>query len=107
LYELIATDTVARRGLFINMGYWRNVQSIDQACEAMVQLLAEKVQLGPQDVALDVGFGFGEQDLYWMTRFAPRRMVGINIVTRTSSLCCAVSAFARSSGRPEYVSSTT
>ena len=51
---MIATDTVARRGLFINMGYWRNVQSIDQACEAMVQLLAETIQLGADDVVLDV-----------------------------------------------------
>lgn len=80
LYELIATDTVAHEGLFINMGYWRDAQCIDQACEAMVQLLAETIQLGPDDVVLDVGFGFGEQDLLWMTRFAPRRIVGINIV---------------------------
>lgn len=80
LYELIATDTVAPQGLFINMGYWRNAHTIDHACEAMVQLLAETIQLGPDDVVLDVGFGFGEQDLYWMKRFAPRRIVGVNIV---------------------------
>jgi cyclopropane fatty-acyl-phospholipid synthase-like methyltransferase len=80
LYELIATDTVAPHGLFINMGYWRDAPSIDRACEAMVQLLAETVQLRHDDVVLDVGFGFGEQDLYWMTRFAPRRIIGINIV---------------------------
>jgi cyclopropane fatty-acyl-phospholipid synthase-like methyltransferase len=77
---MIATDTVAPSGLFINMGYWRDAQSIDKACEAMVQLLADTVQLGPEDVVLDVGFGFGEQDLYWMRRYAPRRIVGINIV---------------------------
>ena len=80
LYELIATDTVAPHGLFINMGYWRDAQSVDRACEAMVQLLAETIQLGGDDVVLDVGFGFGEQDVYWMTRFSPRRIVGINIV---------------------------
>jgi len=77
---MIATETVARRGLFINMGYWREAQSLDQACEAMVELLGEASKLGPDDVVLDVGFGFGEQDIHWMTRFAPRRIVGINIV---------------------------
>jgi cyclopropane fatty-acyl-phospholipid synthase-like methyltransferase len=82
LYEMIAADTVGPRGLFINMGYWRNTQSVDEACEAMVELLAETVQLGPDDVMLDVGFGFGEQDLYWMRRYAPRRIIGINIVPR-------------------------
>jgi cyclopropane fatty-acyl-phospholipid synthase-like methyltransferase len=80
LYELIATDTVAQRGLFINMGYWKTATSVDQACEAMVELVGETIQLGPEDVLLDVGFGFGEQDLYWMRRYAPRRIVGINIV---------------------------
>jgi len=80
LYELIATDTVAPDGLFINLGYWRNAHSVDQACEAMVQLLAERIQLDADDVVLDVGFGFGEQDLFWMTRYAPRCIVGVNIV---------------------------
>ena len=80
LYELLATDSVAEHGLYINMGYWKDARSVDQACVAMVQLLAETVQLAPGDVVLDVGFGFGEQDVYWMEHFGPRRIVGINIV---------------------------
>jgi cyclopropane fatty-acyl-phospholipid synthase-like methyltransferase len=62
------------------MGYWKEARSIDQACEAMVQLLGETLQLARDDVVLDVGFGFGEQDVYWMKQSAPRLIVGINIV---------------------------
>jgi ubiquinone/menaquinone biosynthesis C-methylase UbiE len=80
LYELIATDTIAEQGLYINLGYWKDAHTVDQACEAMVRLLAETVRLTTDDVVLDVGFGFGEQDLYWIERFGPRRIVGINIV---------------------------
>jgi cyclopropane fatty-acyl-phospholipid synthase-like methyltransferase len=79
LYELIATDTVARHGLYINMGYWKDAQCMDEACVAMARLLADTVQLGSDDLVLDVGFGFGEQDVYWMEHYGPRRIVGINI----------------------------
>jgi ubiquinone/menaquinone biosynthesis C-methylase UbiE len=80
LYGLLGTNTVAKHGLYINLGYWKDAPCVDQACVAMVQLLAETIQLAADDVVLDVGFGFGEQDLYWMERFGPRRIVGINIV---------------------------
>ena len=80
LYDLIGTDTVAERGRYINLGYWKGATCIDQACAAMAQLLAETIHLSRDDVVLDVGFGFGEQDILWMERFSPRRIVGINVV---------------------------
>lgn len=80
LYGLIGTDTVAEIGRYINLGYWKDAAGVEQACVAMVRLLGETVQLSADDVVLDVGFGFGEQDVYWMERFGPRRIVGINIV---------------------------
>jgi hypothetical protein len=81
----LATTRVTSRaqGLYINLGYWKDARCVDDACVAMVQLLAETIQLSADDVVLDVGFGFGEQDVYWMERFGPRRNVGINIVHRS------------------------
>jgi ubiquinone/menaquinone biosynthesis C-methylase UbiE len=35
--------------------------------------------MGPADDVVDVGFGFADQDLLWMERFAPRRITGLNV----------------------------
>lgn len=64
-----------------NMGYWKDGPgSLDDACRAMVDLLGEAAGLGHDDAVLDVGCGFGEQDQRLMERFAPRKIVGIDLV---------------------------
>jgi SAM-dependent methyltransferase len=35
--------------------------------------------MGPDDRVVDVGFGFADQDLLWMQRFAPQRITGLNV----------------------------
>jgi SAM-dependent methyltransferase len=45
----------------------------------MALLLAERAQLSRDDCVLDVGYGFGDQDLFWMDRYAPRRIIGLNV----------------------------
>jgi len=81
LYELSSTDSyLTERTLYRNVGYWKDApQTLDDACEALARFAGEQLQLGPSDRLLDVGFGYGDQDLDWMERFAPREIVGINI----------------------------
>jgi microcystin synthetase protein McyJ len=45
----------------------------------MARLVAEAAQLGPNDELLDVGFGFGEQDFYWIDRYGVKHITGLNI----------------------------
>jgi len=78
-YEMIATNAFTGRGLYLNLGYWEQAQTIDDACEALVTLVGETAGLGPGDQLVDVGFGFGDQDLLWAERFRPSRIVGLNI----------------------------
>jgi microcystin synthetase protein McyJ len=42
-------------------------------------VLADAAGLQPSDVLLDVGFGFGEQDFFWVEQYGVKRIVGINI----------------------------
>lgn len=79
LYHLIGTHTISKCGLYLNLGYWKHARTIDDACRDMAKLVATRAELGPGDLVLDVGFGFGEQDLYWMEVFGPDRIVGVNI----------------------------
>ena len=79
LYDALSTNALTARGLYLNLGYWKNAADIDQACEALALLVAEAAAMGPDDEVVDVGFGFADQDMLWMQRFAPRRITGLNV----------------------------
>ncbi len=79
LYSRLATRAFTKRGLWLNLGYWREAQSIDEACAALAMEVAETARMGPRDAVVDVGFGFADQDILWMDRLAPRHITGLNI----------------------------
>ncbi len=65
---------------YMNMGYWKGEpQTLDEACEAMARFVGETAQLCKEDCVLDVGFGFGDQDIFWIEQFGPKSIVGLNI----------------------------
>jgi ubiquinone/menaquinone biosynthesis C-methylase UbiE len=79
LYGLLATRAFTANGLYLNLGYWKTARTIDEACEALATLVAETAAMGPDDDVVDVGFGFADQDMLWMERFAPRHITGLNV----------------------------
>jgi len=79
VYDVLSTHAPTERGLWLNLGYWRTTRTLDDACEAMAALLAERAGMGPQDEVLDLGFGFADQDVYWATHYRPRRIIGFNV----------------------------
>lgn len=79
IYELVSTNAYSGKGLYLNLGYWKDAASIDDACVAMAMLVAETSRLGPGSRVVDVGFGFGDQDMLWMERLRPAHITGLNI----------------------------
>jgi cyclopropane fatty-acyl-phospholipid synthase-like methyltransferase len=79
LYELVSTRAFSKTGLYLNLGYWKDAKTIDEACVAMARLVSDTAQLGPQDSVVDVGFGFADQDIYWVDTHGVRRITGLNI----------------------------
>lgn len=79
LYGRLSTRAFTERGLYLNLGYWKAARNIDEACEALVSLVAETAGMGPADEVVDVGFGFADQDMLWAKRFAPRHITGLNV----------------------------
>jgi ubiquinone/menaquinone biosynthesis C-methylase UbiE len=79
IYELVSTNAYSGQGLYLNLGYWKNARTIDEACVAMAMLVAESASVGPGDEVVDVGFGFADQDMLWMDRLKPARITGLNI----------------------------
>ncbi len=65
--------------LWLNLGFWQTARSYPAAAEALATRLAQAAELGPEDALLDVGFGFAEQDFFWLERFGVHHITGINI----------------------------
>ena len=80
VYDLLSdNNNLGERSLYLNLGYWDGARKYDDACEALAKVLAEAARLAPGDEVLDCGFGFGDQDLYWVRAYEIRRIVGLNI----------------------------
>ncbi len=80
LYNLMSTTNhLGERSMYQNLGYWEKTGTYDDACQALAEHLGLAAELGPKDEVLDCGFGFADQDMFWMERFKPKRIVGLNI----------------------------
>jgi cyclopropane fatty-acyl-phospholipid synthase-like methyltransferase len=79
VYDLLSTRALTEQGLYLNLGYWAEAKDLDAASTALVDLVAEQARLGPDDTLLDVGFGFGDQDMHWLSTYDPARIIGLNI----------------------------
>lgn len=72
--------TLAETSSFMNMGYWRGApKTLDDAARALVELVGTRAALGPGQRVLDVGCGYGDQDLFWIQAFNPDRIDAVNI----------------------------
>ncbi len=79
LYGTLGARGFTAEGLYLNLGYWRDATTIDDACPALAALVAERAGMGAGDTVVDVGFGFADQDMLWAERYAPARIIGLNI----------------------------
>jgi erythromycin 3''-O-methyltransferase len=67
------------RTRYMNLGFWKGATSHDDAGDALAEQLGLAAGMAEGDTLLDVGFGYGDQDEYWLRRFRPARIVGLNV----------------------------
>ena len=79
VYDLIGATSLTEHALFLNLGYWRDAHTIDDASEALALLVAKRGGMGAGDVVLDCGYGFGDQDILWARTMKPAKIIGLNI----------------------------
>ncbi|MDN3359661.1 class I SAM-dependent methyltransferase [Actinomadura sp. DC4] len=66
--------------MYLNFGYWNpGCTSLDEACEALADLLADAAGIGAGDRVLDVGFGYADQDMHWLETRGPALIAGLNV----------------------------
>jgi cyclopropane fatty-acyl-phospholipid synthase-like methyltransferase len=79
VYDFLSThNSLSERSHYVNMGYWKNATTFDDACEAMAMLVAEAAGFQPGHRIVDAGYGFGDQDLAWIRRCGVQ-ITGFNI----------------------------
>lgn len=55
---------------WMNWGLWTpGTTTFKQACKNLAHKLAQTANLSPGDKVLDVGFGCGDQDIFWSETF--------------------------------------
>ncbi len=79
IYDLVSTNWLSERGLYLNLGYWPEASNIDEASDGLAMLVAETARVGSGDTVLDCGFGFGDQDILWSQKLKPKQIIGLNI----------------------------
>lgn len=81
LYTALAdSNSLCNEARYLNLGYWRSgAKTLDEASQALAELLAETARLSADDEVLDAGCGFGDQDIFWHDRYRPKRIVGVNV----------------------------
>ncbi len=67
------------RTRYMNLGFRDGATSHDDAGDALAEQLGLAVGMAESETVLDVGFGYGDQDEYWLRRFRPARIIGINV----------------------------
>jgi microcystin synthetase protein McyJ len=61
---------------WMNLGDWEQARSYPEACAALARRLGRAAGLGPGQRVLDVGFGAGDQLLYWRQEFGVAHVHG-------------------------------
>jgi cyclopropane fatty-acyl-phospholipid synthase-like methyltransferase len=80
LYALLDQNHFfGERTRYLNLGWWDGAATFDDASDALAEQLGLAAGVGEGDTVLDVGFGFGDQDEYWLRRFRPAHIIGLNV----------------------------
>ena len=81
IYDLFhGRNALGESSLYLNFGYWDGATRYDDACQRLAEVLGEAADLRPGCSQLDCGCGFGDAALFWISRFAPATIDGLDIV---------------------------
>jgi cyclopropane fatty-acyl-phospholipid synthase-like methyltransferase len=65
---------------YSNFGYWtREGMSVEEACDALTDLVARAAGIEPGDRVLEVGCGYGASAAYYTAKYRPASVMGIDV----------------------------
>jgi SAM-dependent methyltransferase len=66
---------------WMNLGDWQKLNKREdfiEACQATATALADAVGMKREQTIIDVGFGCGDQDFFFLQKYGPSRIIGYN-----------------------------
>ena len=70
LYRMASTHVFTERGFYLNLGYWPEAKNIDEACEAMVDLVGRTARITSEDAQRSPHFSDDAESLRKHSIFA-------------------------------------
>jgi ubiquinone/menaquinone biosynthesis C-methylase UbiE len=78
-YGLVAPMSGGQESRYLNVGYWEHgVTNSQEAGERLATRLADAAGFKPDDTVLDVGAGYGRQDLRWLQERRIRKVYAVD-----------------------------
>jgi cyclopropane fatty-acyl-phospholipid synthase-like methyltransferase len=65
---------------WLNLGYWKSADKIFDACNDLLDLVIKQANIKNGSIILDVGCGYGYQDIVIANRFPLSKITAVNIV---------------------------
>lgn len=65
---------------YLNLGYWKNTNQTKVACEQMIDQVIQFAPIQENQTLLDVGYGYGDQDIYLAKKIPHITIHGLNII---------------------------
>lgn len=84
LYQQVHENILKNKGEFswLNLGYWKNADTVAKACQDLVALVANFGELADNQRILDVGFGYGVQDIFLAKKYNNLEIRAINSIKK-------------------------
>ncbi|MFX0573778.1 SAM-dependent methyltransferase [Nocardia nepalensis] len=81
VYDVVGPQTSSAR-THCSLGYRRDQpDTLDEASRDLTRLVVREAELGPDNIRLDVVFGYGNQDFLWANEFRSKQTIGMTIAT--------------------------
>lgn len=65
---------------YLNLGFWKNTNQTKVACEQMIDEVIRFAPIQENQTLLDVGYGYGDQDIYLAQKIPGLTIYGVNII---------------------------
>jgi len=79
-------DSKWKSGTWMNLGYWKETEHYDTACQQLAALVGDAVELQPDDRVLSVACGYGDELNFFQMKYGVKQVTGLD--ANASAVAC-------------------
>jgi len=78
-------DSKWKTGSWMNLGYWKDTDHYDTACQELAKVVGKAAGLGQGDLVLSVACGYGDELSFFQTMYGLKGIVGLDSNAKAAS----------------------